>query len=109
MYMKAMTENKIVINNPSIWRPILGINDTVTAYLRAIQADQTISGIFNLDSGNYTVGDVGDKVWSYFKKRYNKKIDLEIKDIQDFRNYKVTTQKVKDVLGVTFHESVESI
>jgi len=109
MYMRAMTENKIVINNPSIWRPILGINDAVTGYLRAIQADQAISGIFNLASGNYTVGDVGDKVWSYFKKRYNKKVNLEIKNIQDFRNYKVSTQKVKDVLGVTFHESVVSI
>ena len=32
------------VNNPSIWRPILDIRDAVSAYLRAVQADGSISG-----------------------------------------------------------------
>ena len=49
----------ITVNNPSIWRPILSIEDAATAYVRAIEANQRISGIFNIASGNYTVGEVG--------------------------------------------------
>ncbi len=109
MYMTALTKKRITVNNPSIWRPILAIEDAVAAYNRAIQADQSISGVFNVASGNYTVGNVADIVYSYLTKKFGVDIDLEIKNIQDFRNYKVSVQKAQDVLGARFHGSVESI
>ena len=37
------------------------------------------------------------------------KIDMDIKSIEDFRNYKVTTQKAQNVLGATFKGSIESV
>lgn len=101
MFKTAITEGKIIVNNPSIWRPILDIRDAISAYLRAIQADYSISGIYNVASGNYTVGEVGDLVQSAVSKVLNKKIKLEFKNIQDFRNYKVTIEKAKVFLG--FH------
>ncbi len=109
MYMSAMTKNKITVNNPSIWRPIFAIEDAVGAYLRAIQADQAINGVFNVASGNYTVGNVADIVWNFVNKKFDLQVELEIKDIQDFRNYKVSAQKAQDILGARFHGSVESI
>lgn len=109
MYMTALTKKRITVNNPSIWRPILAIEDAVAAYNRAIQADQSISGVFNVASGNYTVGNVADIVYSYLTKKFGVAIDLEIKNIQDFRNYKVSAQKAQEVLGARFHGSVESI
>ncbi len=36
-------------------------------------------------------------------------IDMDIKNIEDYRNYKVTTQKAQDVLGAKFNGSIESI
>src|SRR6202167_247781 len=60
MFKSAMRERTITINNPSIWRPILSIQDAVTAYTRAIETNHKISGVFNVASGNYTVGEVGD-------------------------------------------------
>ena len=101
MFKCAMKDGKITINNPSIWRPIFDIRDAVNAYMRSIQAHQSISGIFNVSSDNYTVGQVGDIVKEELQKLTGKTIQLEIKDIQDFRNYKVTTQKAKTSLG--FH------
>ncbi len=109
MYMTAMSKNRITVNNPSIWRPILAIEDAVSAYTRAIQADQSISGVFNVASANYTVGDVADIVWNKLTGKSDRKIELEIKDIQDFRNYKVSNQKAQDILGARFHGSVEAI
>ncbi len=109
MYMTAMTENIITVNNPAIWRPLLGLRDAVNAYLRAIQADAGISGVFNIVSGNFTVGEVGDSVWSYMKKHEKPDIKLVIKDLKDFRNYKVSNKKVQEVLGVRFQDTIESI
>jgi nucleoside-diphosphate-sugar epimerase len=101
MFKAAMKDHVITVNNPSIWRPILSIDDAATAYIRAVEANQKISGVFNVASGNYTVGEVADLVKSAIEDRMGIKVGLEIKHIQDFRNYKVTTEKAANVLS--FH------
>src|ERR1039458_1538056 len=52
MFKTAMRDRTITVNNPSIWRPILSIEDAATAYIRAVETNQKISGIFNVASGN---------------------------------------------------------
>jgi nucleoside-diphosphate-sugar epimerase len=101
MFKDALKNHTIVVNNPSIWRPILSINDAATAYIRAIEANAKISGIFNVASGNYTVGEVGDLVKAAIEERLGISINVVIKHVQDFRNYKVSTEKAKNVLS--FH------
>jgi nucleoside-diphosphate-sugar epimerase len=109
MFKSAMKDKTITINNPSIWRPILGIEDAATAYIRAIEANYKISGIFNLASGNFTVGEVGDLVKSAIEERLNTRVSLTIKHIQDFRNYKVNTDKAANTLSFHPSGSVKSI
>ncbi len=101
MFKSAMKDRVITVNNPSIWRPLLGIEDAATAYIRAIEANPKISGIFNVASGNYTVGEVADLVKAAIGERLNLPVNLNIKHIQDVRNYKVDTQKAANVLS--FH------
>ena len=101
MFKSAMKDHVITVNNPSIWRPILSIDDAATAYIRAVEANQKISGFFNIASVNYTVGEVADLVKSAIRERMGIQVHLEIKHIQDFRNYKVTTEKAANVLS--FH------
>src|SRR6202453_621365 len=101
MFKNAIRDRAITINNPSIWRPILSIQDAATAYIRAIEANHKISGVFNVASGNYTVGEVGDLVKAAIEERMGMSINLVIKHIQDFRNYKVSIEKAKNVLS--FH------
>jgi len=101
MFKTAMKNHVITINNPSIWRPILSIEDAATAYIRAVEANQAISGIFNIASGNYTVGEVGDLVKQAMEERLDIHVNLCIKHMQDFRNYKVSIEKAKNVLS--FH------
>src|SRR5206468_4309165 len=83
MFKSAMKDRTIVINSPSIWRPILGIQDAATAYIRAIEANHKISGIFNVASGNYTVGEVGDLVKATIEEKLPLRVKLCIKHIQD--------------------------
>ena len=99
MFKTAMTQGKVTINNPSIWRPIFDLRDSVTAFLRSVQADYSISGIFNVASGNFTVGQVGDMVKFEVEQLTGREINIDLKNIQDFRNYKVSFEKAKTVLG----------
>ena len=109
MFKCAMKDRTITINNPSIWRPILSIQDAATAYIRVIEAHQKISGIFNVASGNYTVGEIGDLVKSTIEERLGLHLNLCIKHIQDFRNYKVSVEKAKNVLSFHPNDDVRSI
>ncbi len=109
MFKTAMKDRTITVNNPAIWRPILSIEDAATAYIRAIESSYGISGIFNLASGNYTVGEVGDLIKGALEERLDIRIKLVIKHIQDFRNYKVSTEKAANVLSFHPTGTVRSI
>lgn len=109
MFKNAMRDHTITVNNPSIWRPILSIEDAATAYIRAIEASERISGIFNLASGNYTVGEVADLVKVAMEERLSIRVRLDIKHIHDFRNYKVSTDKAANVLSFHPAGSIKSI
>lgn len=99
MFKTAMTEGKITINNPSIWRPICDIRDIVSAYVRAVQAHPSISGVYNIAGGNFTVGQVGDLVSMELERLSGKKLKLDIKNVQDYRNYKVSFDRAGTSLG----------
>jgi nucleoside-diphosphate-sugar epimerase len=101
MFQTAQCEGAITINNPSIWRPILAIDDAISAYIRSIESHESVSGIFNVASGNYTVGEVGDLVRAEIEDQLGIKVNLTIRHMQDFRNYKVSLEKAKNVLS--FH------
>ena len=109
MFKTAVSENVINVNNPAIWRPILSIKDAASAYIRAIESNEKISGVFNVASGNYTVGEIADLVKSGVKKYLDIDARLNIKHIQDYRNYKVSIEKANKVLSFHPKQDVESI
>ena len=113
MYKFATQEGRIIVNNPGIWRPIMDIRDAALAFVRAVQADYTISGVFNVAFDNFTVGQVSDTVKDEIEQLTGEKIRLEVKDIQDYRNYKVTSTRAKTSLGFspkfTISDMVKSI
>ncbi len=109
MFKTAITEGKVTVTNASIWRPVYDIRDAATAFVRSVQANYSINGVFNVASGNYTVGQVADYVKEEVEALTGKKIKLEIKNIQDFRNYKVTIEKAKTELGFEPQYSIKDI
>jgi len=108
MFKCAIQDGEIVVNNPAIWRPILDIRDAATAYIRAIEANEGISGIFNIASGNYTVGELGDIVRNEVRRLLNIEAKLTIKHIKDYRNYKVSIEKARNMLSFKPRHNVES-
>ena len=109
MFKCAMKDGVIRVNNPAIWRPILSIEDAALAYIRAIEASEGLSGIFNIASGNHTVGEVADLVTLTIEQELGTRIGLDIKQIKDIRNYKVSMERAKNILSFHPHHSVQSI
>ena len=109
MFKSALKDGGIRVNNPAIWRPILSMQDACMAYIRAIEANETISGIFNVASGNHTVGEVADLVRSTIEAELRTKIALDINHIKDLRNYKVSIERARNVLSFHPYHNVRSI
>jgi len=109
MFERAVVGGEIVVNNPAIWRPILAIQDAVSGYIRAVEANDGLSGIFNIASGNFTVGEVADYVKSAVQKYLDIDPVIKIKHIEDYRNYKVSIKKIMDVLSYKPMNNIDSI
>jgi nucleoside-diphosphate-sugar epimerase len=109
MFRTSVDQGIITVSNPSIWRPILAMEDAISAYIRVIEAHESISGIFNVASGNYTVGEIGDLVKVEIEQQFKIKVNLVIKHVQDFRNYKVSIEKAKNVLSFHPQHDVRAI
>lgn len=109
MFKCAMQTGTIRVNNPAIWRPFLSIEDAAMAYTRSVEANESLSGIFNIASGNHTVGEIADLVKLALEEELGKKVNLDIQHIKDVRNYKVSIERAKTVLSFHPHQSVRSI
>jgi nucleoside-diphosphate-sugar epimerase len=48
---------------------------------------------------NFTVGYIGDMVKEEVEELTGEKVRITVKNMQDFRNYKVTTEKARTYLG----------
>jgi len=99
MFKNAISLGQITLNNPAIWRPIVSLQDLSDAYIRAVEASDEISGVFNISSANYTLGQLGDIVKERIEERTGKTIKMQINHNKDFRNYKVSCDKAARVLG----------
>ena len=109
MFKNGVRNREITVNNPSIWRPIISIDDATNAYIRAIEASERISGIFNVASGNYTVGEVGDLVKMAIEEQLGIRVNLTIHHKKDFRNYKVSIEKAENMLSFHPNHDVKCI
>lgn len=98
MIKNALTTNQIIVNNPNLWRPMIDIRDVIQGYELAIEADDSLSGIYNLSANNSTIGDLGKNL---HQALINKGLDVQliVNDIRDVRNYKVDTTKIQSELN----------
>lgn len=90
----ALTEKQITVHNPNLWRPLIDIRDIVTAYIKCIESDLGVSGVYNISHQNYTIGDLAKEIHTALEDRGHV-VDVLIQHKEDVRNYKVDTKKAK--------------
>jgi nucleoside-diphosphate-sugar epimerase len=94
----ALTENRIVVHNPNLWRPLVDVRDAVQAYEKSIFCDLKISGIFNISHSNYTIGELASNIKDVLADRGHN-VQIETQNNPDVRNYLVSNDKARDILG----------
>ncbi len=99
MFKDAITKKVIYISNPNIWRPILHIEDTCSAFIRAIQVTGVKKEIFNIATENTVLGQLAEIVKTEIEKLAGINVVIEDRNIQDFRNYRVSIDKAYRILG----------
>jgi nucleoside-diphosphate-sugar epimerase len=109
MFKTAVSEGVITVNNPAIWRPILSMEDAVDAYVRAIECSMGVSGVFNIASGNYTLGEIADDVRRGVEHLMGLRLRLKIHHNHDIRNYKVNFEKAQKILSYKPRHEVSDI
>lgn len=109
MFKTALMTGKITVNNADIWRPLVDVRDTTYAFLLAVKAEAHINGVFNIAYDNFTVGQVATLIKKSLEKATGKTIAVEIRNQQDFRNYKVDCTKAKTQLGFSPRYSVQDM
>jgi nucleoside-diphosphate-sugar epimerase len=109
MFKCAVADGVITVNNPAIWRPILSVQDAASAYIRSIEANSGISGVFNVTSGNYTVGEIADYVSDGVSDYLDVHPKLIINHMEDYRNYKVSMSKAEEVLSFKPRDTIIDI
>lgn len=97
MTKSALNNKQIVVNNPSLWRPLVDVRDAAEAYVRAIESNIDITGAYNISYDNYTIGRLADEIKEELEKT-GEKISIKTLHKEDLRNYKVSTDKAKKEL-----------
>lgn len=106
MVKTALLDGKIVVHNPLLWRPLLDIQDAADAYIRALEADAAVTGVFNVASGNYTVADVARVVEGVLAE-FGIAVNVEVHHRPDIRTYRVDVSKARRTLGITASVGME--
>ena len=109
MFKNALNKGEITLSNPKIWRPILGLNDLCEAYLLAINSNLQKGEVINISSFNTTIGELAQAVKSFVKQQYGLDINITNQNVQDYRNYKVSTDKALQLLNYKPKQDAYSI
>jgi nucleoside-diphosphate-sugar epimerase len=104
MIESARKNNLIELHNPSIYRPILGINDLLRAIESIIKKNKPI-GIYNLASINSSVKNISGEV----NKAMGGKIDFNIVHRYPRYNFSISTKKFEKTFDFQFKENTTTI
>lgn len=97
MVKSAITERRIVIHNPGLWRPLIDVEDAARAYMASLEADLGVAGIFNIATRNYRLQELAESVAGALIE-FDLNVTLEVQAREGLRSYRVRTDKAKAIL-----------
>lgn len=98
---KAIQEKEITVFGGEQWRPFLHIKDIIDAYDRALNS--SLGGVYNLGGENLQIMKVADIIKEHLGCNVK-----TIKELVDKRNYRVSSEKAKKELGVSFRHNIKT-
>jgi len=92
--VKAFETNKITVYGGDQFRPLLHVRDAARTIVDAVTSQHR--GIYNLQKQNVRIVDLAYQVRNHFPEL---KIETTESKFQDTRNYRVSSEKARNVLG----------
>lgn len=113
---QGMTDGRIRVIGPHQWRPFIHVRDLARAIIMTLKAEPALmqGQIFNVGDKrlNMTIGQLGTKVGEIVAKERAVEITVEENE-QDSRNYAVSFEKIRSVLGyeatILLEEGIEEM
>ncbi|MHA2621134.1 MAG: NAD-dependent epimerase/dehydratase family protein [bacterium JZ-2024 1] len=107
MSMNAVTRKTLIVYGGQQWRPILCVHDVARAFLLWLQLppEQTARQVINIgaDHLNVRIAELADRVAAVLPE-----VTLDLRPLeQDFRSYRVSFRKARDLLGFAPQHSIE--
>jgi len=93
------------------WRPLVSVSDVAGAHIRCIEAPESkVCGeIFNLVYKNFRILELAHWLKETLRKEMKQNIDIEVQFGKvESRSYRISGEKMKDVLGFEPKQSVEA-
>lgn len=108
---QAYNEKRLNVVGPSQWRPFVHCRDLAKAIEKVLRApvSKVHGQVFNVgdEKLNMTIGDLANKVASVAKQN-GTDVSLDISEnVSDRRNYRVSFNKIKNVLGFEAEFDIE--
>ena len=108
---QAVVNGIVTVIGPDQWRPFVHVRDLARALVMVLEARPEIvqSQIYNVgdDRLNMTIGQLGELVQRTVSPYREVKVTLQAGD-QDRRNYRVSFDKIRSVLGFQAETTVEA-
>lgn len=105
MYHNARKNKSIEIHNPSIVRPVLGIDDLCSVVLKIIQDKNSQRGIYNIASFNLSVKKIAQRV----SEKIGKVKIIYNHSFPRYPSFYMSTKKFESNFKFSFDNTVESI
>jgi nucleoside-diphosphate-sugar epimerase len=109
MTLDAVRLGRITVNAPAAWRPILAIEDAVSAYVAAIESDISSGWIFNVFSENIQVLYIAQRVQRVVAEMTGRPVEIEDRGGIDPRDYQADQRRTLDILGWRPKKKIEDI
>ena len=107
---QAMTDGVITVIGPQQWRPFIHVRDLARAIVRVIKADPVFvqDQIFNAGDRRYnlTILQLAEAIQKVCSKYRDVRISVS-DNVQDRRNYAVSFEKIRSLLGYEAATSLE--
>ncbi|GBD12547.1 UDP-glucose 4-epimerase [bacterium HR24] len=98
MVKTALSQGRVVVFNPDIWRPLLDVRDAARAYMLALEAPLDVTGVFNVAAENYRLPRLAEEVASALAEA-GVPARVEVERRPDVRSYRVSSARAREVLG----------
>jgi len=107
MVKTALSHEIIAVHNPTLWRPLIDVEDAADAYVCALDAPLEVTGVFNISHFNFTLAELATTVASTLRT-FGIEARIQTENRPDIRSYRVSTEKATRVLKFVPRKSMSN-